>query len=143
MIINISNMNKVKIQALLILCMLIFSVMPQTSFAANCPPGITPTNEAVCNPSPQFFVDLTTLGMPDNSFASLFTFIIQGLLAIVGIISLLFIILGGYQYITSRGDEELASSGKKTLTNAIIGLAIVVLSYIVVAVVINALKGDI
>ncbi len=111
------------------------------ALAADCPPGVTPTNEAVCNPSPNFFTDLTKLGFADNSFKSLITFIIQAALSLVGIISIGFIIYGGYQYITSRGDEEQATAGKRTLTNAIIGLVIVILSYVLVKVVINALNG--
>ena len=78
----------------------------------------------------------------DNTFKALIEFIINGiLLPIVGLIAVLFIIIGGFQYITSRGDEELAAAGKKTLTNAIIGLVIVILAYVIVAVTINALEG--
>lgn len=68
--------------------------------------------------------------------------IIQFLLLIVGLVAIAFIIYGGFQFITSRGDEEQATAGKRTLTNAIIGLVIVILSYIIVAVIVNALKGS-
>jgi glucose uptake protein GlcU len=93
----------------------------------------------IYNPS-NLFVD----NLNGNSFGGIITFIIQNiLLPIVGLISLLFIILGGFQYMTARGDEERAEAGKKTLTNAIIGLVIVILSFTIVTVVINALKGSV
>ena len=65
--------------------------------------------------------------------------IIQWLLGVAGIVAVLFIIIGGFQYITSAGNEELAEHGKKNITNAIIGLVVIILSYIIVTVVINAL----
>ncbi len=91
----------------------------------------------ITNPADGWFIE-----KGDNTFAALIMFLINGvLLPIAALISMAFIIYGGFQYITSRGDEELAASGKKTLTNAIIGLAIVILSYVMVAVVVNALEG--
>lgn len=94
----------------------------------------------IANPSTSLFVG--SLG--DNSFKGIIMFVITNvLLPIVGVVSILFIIIGGFQYITSGGKEEQAESGKKTLTNAIIGLAIVIMSYIIVTVIINALKGSV
>ena len=91
------------------------------------------------NPNSNLFISLS-----DNSAQGIIMFLIQKiLLPIVGTISLLFIIIGGFRYMTARGDQEAAASGKKTMTNAIIGLAIVILSYIIVVVVINALKGSV
>jgi glucose uptake protein GlcU len=66
--------------------------------------------------------------------------IINIILPVVGIVAVLFIIIGGFQLITSRGNEEQAESGKKTLTNAIIGLVVILLSYVIVNVIINSLK---
>jgi len=60
-------------------------------------------------------------------------------LGFTGIIAVAFIIYGGFRYITSAGNEEVAESGKKTLTNAIIGLIIVIFSYTIVTVIINTL----
>jgi len=65
-------------------------------------------------------------------------------LEVAGLIAVAFIIYGGFRYITSAGNEEAAESGKNTLTNAIIGLVIIILSYVIVAVLINALaRGDV
>jgi hypothetical protein len=92
------------------------------------------------NPASGLFVG--SLG--DNSFLGIMMYVIDNiLLPVAGVISMLFIIIGGFQYITSRGDEELATAGRKTLTNAIIGLVIVIMSYVIVTVVINALQNKV
>lgn len=65
--------------------------------------------------------------------------IIRVLLPIAGIIAVLFIIIGGFQYITSGANQELAETGKKTLRNAIIGLIVIILSYVMVSVIFNTL----
>jgi hypothetical protein len=63
--------------------------------------------------------------------------IIMILLSIAGMIAVLFIIIGGFQYITSGANQELAEAGKKTLRNAIIGIVVIVLSFVIVRVISN------
>ncbi len=46
-------------------------------------------------------------------------------------------IIGGYQIMTAAGNETRAKDGRKTLTNALIGLAIVLLSYVIIQAVIS------
>lgn len=65
--------------------------------------------------------------------------IIQWALALAAIVAVLFLIYGGFLYITSAGDQTQATKGKGTIVNAIIGLVIVVLSYMVIQVVYNFL----
>jgi len=50
------------------------------------------------------------------------------LLSIVGGLTILFLIIGGVQYITSAGNTARAEMAKKTITYAIIGLIIVILT---------------
>ena len=71
--------------------------------------------------------------------AVLTTSIILYLLTIAGILAVLFIVIGGFQYILSGANEELAERGKKTLKNAVIGLVIIILSYVIVNVIAKAL----
>jgi amino acid transporter len=65
--------------------------------------------------------------------------IIDWALYLAAIIAVIFIIIGGFMYITSAGDATKATTGRKTLTNAIIGLVIIVMSYLIVQVVYNFL----
>ncbi len=65
--------------------------------------------------------------------------VVRLVLRFVGLIAILFIIIGGYRYITSQGNEEVAETGKNTLINAIIGLVIIALAYVIVTVVVNTI----
>ncbi len=56
-------------------------------------------------------------------------------LYVSAIVAVIFVIYGGYQYIYAGGNDETSKAGRKTLVNALIGLAIIVLSYIIVQVV--------
>ena len=49
--------------------------------------------------------------------------------------NLLFLIIGGFWYITAAGNEETAEKGKGTVINAIIGIVIIILSYVIINVV--------
>jgi cytochrome bd-type quinol oxidase subunit 2 len=46
-----------------------------------------------------------------------------------GAVAVLFIVLGGYRYITSQGERDAVESAKKTLTYAVIGLILVFASF--------------
>jgi lysylphosphatidylglycerol synthetase-like protein (DUF2156 family) len=56
---------------------------------------------------------------------------------VVGAISVIMIIYGGFRYITSGGASDKVGAAKNTLIYAIIGLVIVALANVIVAVVIN------
>ena len=56
-------------------------------------------------------------------------------LLIVGALSVAFIIWGGLHYILASGNEEAAEKAKKTITSAIIGLLIVVLSFTMITII--------
>ena len=61
--------------------------------------------------------------------------VINWLLGIAFGIAVLFLIIGGFWYMTSAGNEETAEKGKNTAINAIIGIVIILLSYVIVNVV--------
>lgn len=61
--------------------------------------------------------------------------IIDWALYLAAIVAVIFIIIGGYYYITARGNDDQAKQGRKTLTNALIGLTLVILSFVIVQVV--------
>ncbi len=86
-----------------------------------------------------------TTGLPDYGSGGLkgfILFITQDILVFAGFIAVLFIIIGGYQYMFSGANEELAKKGKTTLTNAVIGLVIIILSYTIVSIVYNTLTKN-
>lgn len=94
------------------------------------------TNQPVPVPYNLFFI-----GGPAGSLSAsqLLVGIINILLALVGILAVLFLIIGGFRYVTAAGNEEQAEAAKKTITNAILGLVIVILSFVVIRVIAEAL----
>lgn len=57
--------------------------------------------------------------------------VVRVALAFAGIVLFVLLIVGGLKYITSGGDPKAAESAQKTLTYAIGGLVLVVLSYLI------------
>jgi len=58
--------------------------------------------------------------------------IINAAYALAGIVALIYLILGGYQYITSSGNPDMAAQAKGTIFNSIIGLVIILCSYLII-----------
>lgn len=61
---------------------------------------------------------------------------------VVGAISVIMIIYGGFRYITSGGASDKVGAAKNTLIYAIIGLIIVALANVIVSIVINQAAGQ-
>ncbi len=78
--------------------------------------------------------------LPNTSTATeLILRVIQILLAIAGLVAVIFLIVGGFRYIIAGGNEETAETAKKTIINAIIGIVIIILAFVIVRVISNAL----
>ncbi|GAC1412916.1 MAG: hypothetical protein NVSMB66_3480 [Candidatus Doudnabacteria bacterium] len=73
------------------------------------------------------------------SAGDLMSGVIKTLLALISMVAVVVIILGGYKYVTSNGNTESAGAARKAITNAVIGLVVAVLAYTVVSVVNNTL----
>ena len=58
--------------------------------------------------------------------------IINLLSAVVGIVAVIMIIVGGFRYITSGGNDASVTSAKNTILYAIIGLVVVALAQVIV-----------
>lgn len=65
--------------------------------------------------------------------------IIRAVLGLLGIIAVVIVIYAGFTIMTSGGNEEKVAQGKKILTNGVIGLAIILMSFIIVQFLLNAL----
>ena len=64
-------------------------------------------------------------------------------LSILGVIFLGLVVYGGYLWMTAQGDDKQVGKAKDTLTQAIIGLVIIMLSYAITTFVGNALTSAI
>lgn len=105
---------------------------PAGTSQGTCPTGLCMIN-SLCQPPSQF-----TSGIAGASnLTDLLKLIIQILLTLAGVIAVVVLIIGGFWYITSAGNEEQSEKGRKAIVNAIIGLIVVILSYALV----NILSG--
>jgi len=55
------------------------------------------------------------------------------LLAFIGALAILFIIIGGVQYITAGGNEDTAKKAKLTITYAVMGLAFIIMVQVILS----------
>ncbi len=68
--------------------------------------------------------------------------IIEYVLGFIGTISLLLFIYGGFIWMTSAGSAEKVKKGRDVVIWAVVGMAVIFMSYIMVKFVIQALQGS-
>ncbi len=89
----------------------------------------------ICVPQAVLAVDLTPLKVPiiqGGDLIGVLGRLVDFVLLWGGIVAFFYALWGGYQYLASGGDNTGADKGKKTLTNAIIGIIIIAISYVTV-----------
>jgi cytochrome bd-type quinol oxidase subunit 2 len=68
----------------------------------------------------------------EQSVETIITTVINIFSLVVGFVSVIMIIIGGFKYITSGGNEGSVSGAKNTILFAIVGLVIVALAQVIV-----------
>lgn len=68
------------------------------------------------------------------------TIILRYVFPIAGILMLIFLVLGGFQLMTSRGDPKAVESAKGKITNALLGFVIIFIAYWLVSLIANVLN---
>ncbi|PIZ98193.1 MAG: hypothetical protein COX78_03555, partial [Candidatus Levybacteria bacterium CG_4_10_14_0_2_um_filter_35_8] len=58
--------------------------------------------------------------------------VVTAALVFSGTIALILVILSGIKFITSKGDQKQVDTAKRTLTYAILGLIIILLSFFII-----------
>ena len=76
-----------------------------------------------------------------DGIADLVQTVIQWALGIAFIVAVAVLIYGGFKYILSAGNEESATTGRQAIFNALIGIVIIVLSWVVVQIVYRFISG--
>lgn len=69
--------------------------------------------------------------------------LLADLFGVIGYISIIFVIYGGFLFIMAHGDPGKIAKGKKTLTAAIIGVGIALLASVIVNTITGVLSGAI
>ena len=128
---------------------------PPTTSTTNKPatpntkrtPGTTTTSQGNQGSCPDGFVEKGPLCVPNNPFANgggvagsgsvagLALLVINLALGFAGIVAVIMVIVGGYYWMTARGNESQVTNGRKTVINALIGLSIIILSFAIVSIV--------
>src|ERR1051326_7693707 len=72
-----------------------------------------------------------------NTITGIILEVINIILALSGLIAVLVLIIGGFRYVTSFGNEGAVDQAKKMILNAILGIIIIILAFVVVKVVQN------
>lgn len=66
-----------------------------------------------------------------KGFECLFSNFISVILAFAGIVLFIMLVTGGFRYLVSGGDPKAVESAKGTLTQAIVGIVILVLAFLI------------
>ncbi len=88
-------------------------------------------------------MELNTISFRDiDSLSDVFTLGINIVLFIGVALTVIFLILGGIQYMTARGDQKAAQEARTSLTNAIIGFVVVIGAFTIRTVLLNILGAE-
>jgi hypothetical protein len=116
-------------------------MIPSVGFAAvDLPTTCGGTGQNAC-PLLGSDANSDTLGKKDT-IANLILRTASFVTYLVGAISVLFLVYGGFLYVTDTGDDKSNAKAKKILVNAVVGLVIAIVAGTIVAVVGNIVQGD-
>lgn len=73
-----------------------------------------------------------SIGLAAPNFSVLLVNLVNWILGLLGVIAVAMIILGGFQWLISGGNEDSVTAAKKTIGNAVIGIIVVLLAWAVV-----------
>jgi Type IV secretion system pilin len=79
------------------------------------------------------------LGLPATDIRTIIANIIRIALGLIGIVLVVLLIYAGFLWMTAGGNEEQIAKAKKTITNAVIGLIIILAAYAIVVFVMRML----
>lgn len=77
---------------------------------------------------------VTVPNLAGDSIGQIIGKITPWIYAAIGLVLLMYLIMGGFQFMTSGGDPKASEAAKKKITNAVIGFIIVFVSYWIVVV---------
>ena len=81
-----------------------------------------------------------TLRQTDTSLPDLATVVIDWILMLAMILAVIYLIVAGIIYITAGGNPDAAKKGQQGIINAIIGIVIISLAYVIAYSVANLLR---
>ncbi len=104
--------------------------MKRLGFALAAIASLTPT---VAGATPFTVEDYgTRLGLGTADLQTTVINILAWLLGIAALVAVVMVIAGGFQWLTSAGNEEKISAAKKTISGAVIGLVLILIAWAIV-----------
>src|SRR3989338_5647264 len=67
--------------------------------------------------------------------------LIRTVISFLGVIAVVIVVYGGFMYMTAGGNDERVKKAKKTITNGLIGLVIVLMSFAIAQFIVSRLVG--
>ncbi|MDP2874507.1 MAG: hypothetical protein Q8N84_04425 [bacterium] len=86
---------------------------------------------------------IANLGDSAGGFSKLLNNVISMIVALASIALFAFLLMGGFQFITAGGDKAQIDGAKKTITNAVIGIIIMSVAFLLVKILGAVLGYDI
>ena len=111
----IKTMKKFKTILFFILCFIILFSQVNFAFAATIDPG--------------FQIIEGPLGLPKADVRIVMARLINQATGLLGIVTVLVLLFGGFSWMVSFGDEEKVQKAKSTIASGIIGLIIIMVSF--------------
>jgi hypothetical protein len=113
-----------------------------TTTTTNNPPASQPLDTISKDPNCNIDGQTTKICNPlgENTLMGLIMFVLNKIFALIGIVAVFVIVIAGFQMVAFASDPKQWEKAKGTLTNAIGGLALSALAYIIVAIVQNTLS---
>lgn len=109
----------------------ITTLMPTHTFADDI------CGNSNISPEIQAASGCTNTSVKINDLPTVIQNILNAIIGIAGVVSVVFIVVGGIQYITSTGDPGKTKKAKDTILYALIGLIVCALSFAIVNFVIS------
>lgn len=140
------NSRAIKISFLILVCFLLLGgnvvLADDKKVDPNCPPG----TEAgiICLPNPLGIRDIQVPPGQDESVIRILAIIAQVaffMIFPIGAIAFVALIIGGFYWIFSGGNEERIKKGKDIMIWSLVGILIIFSSYAILSFVIKTLTG--
>ncbi len=81
-----------------------------------------------------YTIDPTQIGLPTkfSDLGGLISTFLPAVVTVAGMAAFVFLLIGGFRYLTAGGDEKAVADAAKIITNAVIGLVIIFVAWWVI-----------
>lgn len=78
-------------------------------------------------------LEIVAQGLPKVSFENTMANVLRTVFVIIALLSILFVVIGGFKYVASVGNPEGVQSAKNTILYALIGLAVGISANVIIS----------